>query len=131
MFRSRSRANIELHTTISTMRAEVQDLREENARLRLDHQRPIAPAETADRLRQRVEEATAFSDAGDDAWAALTEASVLRDALLNVCQELAVCASTIERQLVSMTPAPEIDRRATDRRNREIRLASNEDSEVL
>lgn len=100
---------------IEDLRALLLELQEENARLRVEAQRPTSPGRAAERISE-VADALRFTDEGDEAWEALAEASVLRDALLNVCRELANCALQAERQLTTLLPPPELDRRVRDRR---------------
>jgi hypothetical protein len=58
---------------------------------------------------------TSGSDEGDDAWTALTEATVLRDAMLAVCRDVQAAMRNVEVQLSSGVPITELDRRRTDR----------------
>lgn len=100
---------------VDALRTEIEELREENARLRLEAQRPAGPGLAAARIGE-IGARVAFTDEGDEAWESLTEASVLRDALLRVCRELATCALQVERQLTTLLPPTELDRRVRDRR---------------
>lgn len=116
MVGGRRQVEAELRAAIGTMADQLERLQDENVRLRLERQRPVSVGATAERLRQTAADPRAFTDDGDDAWAALAEVSVLRDSLLAMCQDLSTCTAQLERQLVSLTPAPELDRRMDDRR---------------
>ena len=95
---------------------ELELLRYENAMLRAEHQRTLSLGKAGERSRERLANiVTSGTDEGDDAWSALTEATVLRDTLLAVCQDLGNALRHVQVQLSSGVPITELDRRKTDR----------------
>ena len=98
---------------------ELELLRYENAMLRAEQQRTLSLGKAGERSRERLANVvTSGTDEGDDAWSALTEASVLRDTLLAVCQDLQNALRHVQVQLSSGVPITEHDRRKTDREPR-------------
>jgi len=89
-------------------------LREENAKLRLEGQRALDLGRATERIRDAVATATVAGDAEGDAWDALTEATVMRTALLAVCEDLQKAVGITERRLRTQIPGPELDRRLGD-----------------
>lgn len=101
---------------VEALQAELQVLREENARLRmLRHREGAMPA--AERLSAVVVEAEqvlalqrvadAAADAADEAWQTLASALVLRDALVGVCDELVVVATRLRERLAGLAAWPD------------------------
>jgi hypothetical protein len=102
--------------TIQALREEVATLREENARLRLESQRALTPGRAATHIREITSSCEAHpQEMGDDAWQVLTDAHVLRSALLAVCRELHTSAGQLERALETGVPISELDRRVRSR----------------
>lgn len=98
---------------VAVPRADLEQLNEELARLRLERHRTLNLAEVG-RTARAVAEAAVDSD---EAWHAVTEAQALRASLLGVLRDLQIAAGQLERQLQTATPAAEVDRRvAPDRR---------------
>jgi hypothetical protein len=94
---------------------ELEELREENARLRVQQQRPLDPfavaAELDDAARAlAVREASATDGPSNDAQLML-DMGVVREGLIEVCSRLQTLAGQLHRQLSDGTAAPEIDRR--------------------
>ena len=105
-------------SAIDALRAELDLLREENARLRLEPYRPTIaapnlsglvdarpsePAGTvgaADLVRLRAMAA----DATDAAWQGLSDALAVRDALMSMCTDIAMIASQLRERLALLTP---------------------------
>jgi hypothetical protein len=95
---------------------ELELLRYENAMLRAEQQRTLSLGKAGERSRERLANVvTSGTDEGDDAWSALTEATVLRDTVLAVCQDLQNALRHVQLQLSSGVPITELDRRKTDR----------------
>lgn len=102
---------------------EVELLRYENAMLRSEQQRSLSLGKAGERVRENLGDKlgdgaappTSGTDEGDDAWTALTEATVLRDAILAVCRDVQAAMRNVEVQLSSGVPITELDRRRTDR----------------
>jgi hypothetical protein len=95
---------------------ELELLRYENAMLRAEQQRTLSLGKAGERSRERLANVvTSGTDEGDDAWSTLTEATVLRDTLLAVCQDLQNALRHVQVQLSSGVPITELDRRKTDR----------------
>jgi hypothetical protein len=108
---------------VETMRQEIARLQEENASLRLDRQRPPSLGRAAERARELVSQsAQMLTDAGDEAIDALVHVMVMRETLVSVLQDLRTSITHFERQIVTMIPAPELDRRMTDRRGHTVSL---------
>lgn len=111
MFTSRRRTE----QLIRDLEQQLHELREENARLRSDDQRPIDAHALAAQL---DDAATAMSlgagsgvEPSADDRQALLDLHIARQGLLEVCSNLQVLAGQMHRQLSEGTPAPEIDRR--------------------
>ncbi len=91
-------------------------LREENARLREERFRPLAPTSVPARLREVM---TAVDhDAGDALVAAWLEVEVLREGLLRAMTDLRSMVGIVEVQLRDLVPVAEIDRRTNSDRRR-------------
>ncbi|MCU1458202.1 MAG: hypothetical protein JWL73_2294 [Actinomycetia bacterium] len=101
---------------IAAMQSELALLRDENAQLRLERQQHATPAVSAGRLTSLVDAMSRGVDAEEAEWSALSEALVLRESLVSVCDELERTIGAVRRQLQTETPSPELDRRRTDRR---------------
>lgn len=87
----------DLHTELSL-------LREENARLRVERERTPDVGQVIERMRNLP--ATSFSgEEGDEAWHLLTEGFVMRDALIDVCDEIQQAMVTLKSRLHSIVPA--------------------------
>jgi hypothetical protein len=91
-------------------------LKEENAVLRSEQQRPLHVGKAAAVIRDRVTALAALAtDDGDDAWGALAATTVLRETLVAACRDLETAIHHVHVQLTRGIPAPELDRRRTDR----------------
>ena len=100
---------------------ELELLRYENAMLRAEQQRTLSLGKAGERVREHLTNVGAppsggghGTDEGDDAWTALTEATVLRETMLAVCQDLQTAVRHVQVQLSSGVPITELDRRRTD-----------------
>lgn len=113
---------------------ELELLRYENAMLRAEQQRALSLGKAGERAREQLANVAtspgihqggaqgairggigAGTDEGDDAWSALTEATVLRETMLAVCQDLQNAMRHVQVQLSSGVPITELDRRKSDR----------------
>ncbi|WP_432498255.1 hypothetical protein [Kineococcus gypseus] len=103
------------------LRAEVERLTQELARMRLERQRPVGVGGVAERLGAlcaQQDGAAAALEAQDQAHHVLAQAESMRQSLLDVLDQLVVAASQMQRQLLAGTSVMEIDRRVLDRRRR-------------
>lgn len=111
MFNTRRRTE----QVIRDLEHEIAELREDNARLRSDDQRPIDPhalaAQLDDAARAMSLGAGAVVEPSADDRQALLDLHIARQGLIEVCSRLQVLAGQLHRQLTEGTPAPEIDRR--------------------
>jgi len=100
---------------ITVLRAWVEQLTQDNMRLRLNQQRPSSPGQFAHNLRELSSELAALpptsEDAEDEALHALAEAQMVRRTVVDVLVNLQVLAAQMERQLIGELPHAEIDRR--------------------
>jgi hypothetical protein len=101
---------------IAAMQSELALLRDENAQLRLERQQHHTPAASAARLGTFVDMLSREAEPGEIEWATLSEALMLRECLATVCDELERTVGAVRRQMNTATPAPELDRRQTERR---------------
>jgi len=99
---------------LEVVRVELVALREENAKLRLDQQRALSLGRATERIRDAVDAVAVGDEAEAKAWHALTEATVMRTALLAACQDLQTAVGHMERRLSTQIAGPEIDRRLRD-----------------
>lgn len=104
---------------VTVLRAWVEQLTQDNMRLRLSQQRPSSPGQLADNLQDLGAElgslAVTSADAGDEALHDLAQARAIRRSVTDVLVQLQVVAAQLERQLVGELPIAEIDRRVMDR----------------
>ena len=103
---------------IELLEQELEELREENARLRVEQQRPLDPFAVAAQLDDAgralaIRDATAADGSGGDAQQML-DLGVVREGLIEVCSRLQTLSGQLHRQLSDGTAAPEIDRRVRD-----------------
>ncbi len=96
---------------IALLRRELERLEDDNARLRLDRQRPIHLLGVAKKARSLAEQAAQDQPDDDDIEQRHTELLTVRTSLLVVLQELQISAGQLERRLHLEVPASEIDRR--------------------
>jgi hypothetical protein len=87
-----------------SLEAELALLREENARLKVDAAKPPGPGRAIERLRGVVEIASAQpaaneADRADEAWQALSEATMLREVLADVCVEVQNAIAAVHTRL--------------------------------
>jgi hypothetical protein len=95
---------------------ELELLRYENAVLRSEQQRPMTVGKASERIRERMAGVTGpGTDEGDEAWGALTEASVLREMILGACKDLQTAIRHVQAQLSTGVPITELDRRHNER----------------
>lgn len=104
---------------VEDLQAELERLRDENMRLRLDRQRMLGAASSADRVRELADAMRSAADSTDDTWQVLADSEALRDELIDVVAEVRRAMSAAEERLLSGTPATELDRRSRDRRRTE------------
>ena len=94
------------HSEREVLEAELALLREENARLKVDAAKPPGPGRAIERLRGVSELASASSandvDRADDAWQALSEATMLREVLADVCVEVQNAIAVVHTRLQSV-----------------------------
>jgi hypothetical protein len=104
---------------VARLREEIEGLKQENALLRSEQQRPLSLGAAAGAIRGQLLPAAADStDQGDEAWAAVTDATVLQATIVSVCQDLQTAIHHVQTQLTTGIPVSELDRRATDRQPR-------------
>jgi hypothetical protein len=115
---SRRRTDDEL----TAVHAELEELRDENARLQLERQRLASTADAADTLRDRLRTLERAADSADEAWHVLAGSAVLRDTLLGVIGDLERTLRVARHQLLSDTPVTELDRRTEDRRRSSLTI---------
>lgn len=99
--------------------AEVERLRQENMRLRLQQQRPRSISSVTEQLAGLLSAPPAVVEAleaQDEAHHVLAQAESMRRSLLDVLDGLSVASTQMRRQLSEGLPLAEIDRRVTDRR---------------
>jgi hypothetical protein len=128
-FRQRSRQA----TYLEDLLREVEELRGENARLRMDATRPASMqdararlAEIAGRYKTVGEGAIhgTKQDRLDEAWHLMAEAQRVRSSLMSVLSDLAAACGQLSRQMAIDGGSMEIDRRITERRSPAAELAS-------
>jgi hypothetical protein len=93
-----------------SLEAELALLREENARLKVDAAKPPGPGRAIERLRGVAELASAppaasEADRADEAWQALSEATMLREVLADVCVEVQHAISAVHTRLQAAAAA--------------------------
>ena len=92
--------------TLASLRAELVLLREENATLKAaQHQVPDL-GHVLKRARQVPREQTDRAEVADEATQLLVEGLVLRESLLEVCQEIERSMIAVEAKLNALTPTP-------------------------
>ncbi len=99
----------------SALAKEIDRLRQENMRLRLERQRPTSVAAVVAELRARTE-ALGVEGGSDEAEHIRAEVESARRAVLDALESLIVAAEQTKRQLTLASSPMEIDRRVTDRR---------------
>jgi hypothetical protein len=87
-----------------SLEAELALLREENARLKVDAAKPPGPGRAIERLRGVAElasppPAASEADRADEAWQALSEATMLREVLADVCVEVQSAIAAVHTRL--------------------------------
>ena len=90
---------------LAALQGELGLLREENARLQAERGRPLDPGRVADDVRVLAAAAGQVDACGDDAWHVLTEALVLREALLDLCQGVELAMVTLADRLQALAPS--------------------------
>jgi hypothetical protein len=85
------------------LEAELVLLREENARMKVDAARPPGPGRAVERIRGVAAAAEAAPakepDGGDEAWHALAEATMLREVLTDMCDEVQGAIAAVQNRL--------------------------------
>ena len=92
------------------LEAELALLREENARLKVDAAKPPGPGRAIERLRGVAELGSAppaadAVDQADDAWQALSEATMLLEVLSDMCAEVQGAISAVQNRHRTVTGA--------------------------
>ena len=108
---------------------ELQRLTDENARLRLEAQRPLHLLTVAETVRTAAQSVEDVAEQADESRQLLVEVLTLRTALLAVLRDLHTASGQMERRLELGVPATEIDRRVRERSVPE-QLARGADSVV-
>lgn len=105
---------------VEDLRAELERLHDENMRLRLERQRMLGPAASAEKARDLADAMRAKADEADDAWQAVAESHAMKDMLLRVVSEMQRAMGAAEEQLLSGTPPTELERRSRPRRRTDV-----------
>jgi hypothetical protein len=118
---STKRSNsIHQHQLLARLREEIEGVKQENALIRSEHQRPLSLGQAAGAIRGQLQVAADSSgeedggDEGDEAWAVMTDATVLQATIVSACQDLQTAIRHVQTQLTTGIPVSELDRRATD-----------------
>lgn len=101
---------------VEALHDELVSLREENARLREERFRPVAPTMVPARLATVL--ATLDGDEADDVSGAWLEIEMIREGLNQALADLRVLVDLVEAQLRESVPVAELDRRMRDDRRR-------------
>lgn len=115
---AKRRGDAEQAQLVARLREEIDLLKQENALLRSEQQRPRSLGQAAGAIRRLPAQANRLDDdgdEGDEAWATVTDATVLKATLASVCSDLQTAIHHVQRQLTTGIPAPELDRRVTGR----------------
>jgi hypothetical protein len=89
---------------LEALHAEIVLLREENAQLRTKLERTPELGDVIEQMRALTMHGPAQKDAGDDAWHLLTEAVVMRDTLVDLCQRTREAMVALEGRLQQLEP---------------------------
>jgi hypothetical protein len=98
---------------VSSLVTEIERLRQDNVRLRMERQRPVNVTAVVEELRSRAR--AIGEDAADEAHHALAQVESTRRALIDALDGLTAAVTQIRRQVVTGASAMEIDRRSSDR----------------
>jgi len=90
---------------LAVLQGELELLREENARLQAERGLPLDPGRLSGDARALVTAAEQADSAGDEAWHVLTEALVMREALLDVCQGVELAMVSLGDRLRTLAPS--------------------------
>ena len=102
---------------LAELQQEVERLTQENMRLRLEQQRPVALSAVVDLLRDTAERpGEDAAEARDEAHHVAARTEATRRAVVDVLEGLVVAAGQLQRQLTEGVAHTEIDRRVLDRR---------------
>lgn len=103
---------------LTALRQELDILRVENARLRLQQQLPTGLGDAAERAAALPALAArpVAGDRADEAAAALAQAAMIRSSVAGVCAELQTTLAHLQRSLETGAPPTELDRRVGQRR---------------
>lgn len=99
------------------LEAELALLREENARLKVDAAKPPGAGRAIERLRSVAEAASASADVdrADDAWQALSEATMLREVLVDMCEQVQGAIGVVQSRLQNVAAGTAGDLASTPR----------------
>lgn len=100
----------------AALEVELELLRDENMRLRLERQRLLGAAKSAQKVKELLGASGRAADDADEAWQALADTSALRDTILAVIGEVQQAMNTARQQLVAGALPTELDRRMVERR---------------
>jgi hypothetical protein len=102
---------------LRALQQELDVLRAENARLRLQRQVPASLGAASERSRARLDEALPADEREDAALTDLANAAMIRASVIAVCQEVRTTFAQLEQRLLSGVPLAEQDRRVNERRS--------------
>lgn len=88
------------------LEAELALLREENARMKVEAARPASTGRAIERIRGAAAAAEELGQT-DDAWQALAEATMLREVLADMCEEVQGAVAAVQKRLRSLGPGHE------------------------
>jgi hypothetical protein len=116
----------DLRAELGDLRQELQVMRAENARLRLERQAPLSLGATAERARVLLADSPDLEAApGDDSAATtLANAYMIRASILAVCEDLETTIGQLSLRLQTGAPPSELDRRVRDRRRAKAKAAA-------
>jgi hypothetical protein len=103
---------------VARLQEEMEGLKQENALLRSEQQQPTSLGKAAGAFRSQVLAAAGSGDEDDEAWAAMTDATVLQATIVSACRDLQTAIGHIQAQLSTGIPVSELDRRSADRPQR-------------
>jgi hypothetical protein len=105
---------------LTAMQQQLDVMRAENARLRLERQAPLSMGAAAERARSLLAATPELEDhpSEDSAATTLANAYMIRASILSVCEDLETTIGQLSLRLRSGAPAAELNRRVRDRRGR-------------
>ena len=107
-----------LKAELRALHQELDVLRAENARLRVERQTPASLGAVGDRTRALLSAVSELDgeDRADAEASVLANAAMIRSSVLAVCEELQTTFAQLQRRLQTGVPPAELDRRIGDRR---------------